>query len=377
MTMAHPIEILGAEAITGSPAMFPAATGIPGGVVLTYSTVPDGWPGGEVHAVRSTDGGSTWSSPVPVVVPTGEETAILAATGLARLRDGTLLLPVNGITWPAGSGTENRQARLRLTRSADDGATWEDSRVVDVDFFWPAVYGDILEFDDGELLWPVWGRRVASERWRSVVLSSRDAGRSWSVKGTIAFDPDARLTGDYVETGNGAQTGEEDTNAVSFRPHDPTDGFSETSVVELADGRLFAVLRQQGVDGDQSLLFFGSFSDDRGETWSPYRSLGFSGMSPTLHRIGDGRLLLASRRSAPEGTGIAPAVDVRVASADAATWSEPLALREPLGGMLESEYQCGYPTIVPSADPAVVDVYFYSYAGGRYIGRNRVRVSAP
>lgn len=371
------IDILSADAITGAPAMFPGATTIPGGVVLSYSTVPDGWPGGEVHAIRSIDGGVTWSQADPVGVPVGEETAVLSSTGLMRRSDGTLLQPLDAVTWEAGTGTEHRKARLRLARSTDDGATWGPAELVDVPFHWPANYGDLIEFEDGEILWPVWGIEREGEKWRSTVISSLDGGDTWTVKGSIAYDPNARLLGEYVDTGNGANSEDDDTSSVSFRPHDPTDGFTETSIIELQDGRLFAVLRQQGVDGDQTLLFFGSYSSDRGATWTPYRSLGFTGMSPALHRFPDGRLLLAYRRTAPDGSGLTPAVDVRLASADGASWSDLVELQDPHGARLVSEYQVGYPTIVETDDPQTVDVYFYSFAegSGRYIARNRVRVT--
>ncbi|MEU4014578.1 sialidase family protein [Microbacterium sp. NPDC028030] len=357
--------------VADAPAMFPAAVRTPTAHVVAYSTVPDGWPGGEVHVTRSLDGGATWTRAVPVAVPRGDEEAVLGAIGMARLSDGTILLPVNTVRWTPGEGTAGRRIALRLVRSRDDGATWDAGDDVRIDFHWPAVYGEILEFDDGELLWPIWGRQRAEEKWRSAVLSSRDAGASWRIAGTIAFDPDASLTGAYVDTGNGDRAdGDEDTSDPSFRPHDPTDGFSETSVCLLEDGRLLAVLRQQGVGRDETLRFHRAYSADRGATWTPYEQLAFSGMSPALARFGDGRLLLVSRRCAPEGSGIEPAVEARVGDPQGATWSEPVALRDPRDGRLTAEYQCGYPAVV--REGSAFRVYFYSYdeRSGRYVGWN-------
>jgi hypothetical protein len=357
--------------VTDAPAMFPAAVRTPSAIVVAYSTVPDGWPGGEVHVTRSLDGGATWTAGRAVAVPGGGDDAVLGAIGLARLSDGTLLLPVNTVRWTAGEGTAGRRVRLRLIRSVDDGASWDEGRAVDAGFFWPAVYGQILEFDDAELLWPVWGRLHAEQRWRSSVLTSRDGGRSWALKGTIAYDPGARLRGDYVDSGNGARAGDTaDTADPAFRPHDPTDGFSETSVCVLADGRLLAVIRQQGVDGDDALHFYRSFSGDRGSTWTPAERLGFSGMSPALARLADGCLLLVSRRSAPEGSDVEPAVEARVGDASGEVWSEPVPLADPNGTRLEAEYQCGYPAIL--TEGAAVRVFFYSFAPdqGRFVAWN-------
>lgn len=355
--------------------MFPAAVRTPSAVVVAYSTVPDGWPGGEVHVTRSLDGGATWTAGGAVAVPEGEDDAVLGAIGLARLSDGSLLMPVNTVRWTAGEGTAGRRIGLRLVRSDDDGASWDAGRAVETGFFWPAVYGQILEFDDAELLWPIWGRLRAEQKWRSAVFASRDGGRSWELKGTIAYDPAATLRGEYVDSGNGTRTGDPaDTTAPSFRPHDPTDGFSETSVCLLADGRLLAILRQQGVDGDDALHFYRSWSGDRGTTWTPAERLGFSGMSPALARLDDGRLLLVSRRCAPEGSGVEPAVEARVADAAGEVWGEPVPLADPYGTRLDAEYQCGYPAIV--TEGAVARVFFYSFApgDGRFVAWNTVEL---
>lgn len=372
------LSVIDAGVAVDTPAMFPAAARTATAVVVSYSTVPDGWPGGEVGVRRSLDGGTTWEPPKIVARPGEGEDAALGALGLTALRSGTLLLPYNTVTWTPGRGVEGCRLGLRLLRSTDDGTTWTAPQTIEVDFFGPAVYGELLELDDGELLWPVWGQRIEGETWTSAILSSLDGGGTWRIKGTIAFDATARLVGAYVDGGNtGATDGAIDLSEIDdpdFRPHDTTDGFSETSVARLADGRLLAVLRQQGVEGDQTLLLFTSVSEDRGETWTPYESLGFSGTSPALFRTSGG-LLLGTRRFVPETGGVAPAVELRAGTPDGTRWSEPVPLTDPFGTVLTAEYQCGYPTIVPESDETVL-VYFYSYlpAGGRYIAWNRVRI---
>jgi hypothetical protein len=375
MTAVASLSVTAAGVVADSPAMFPAAVRTDEWIVVAYSTVADGWPGSEVRVTRSPDDGITWTRPVTVAAASGDEVAVNGAIGLARLADGTLLLPYNGVRWTPGMGTEGRRLSLRLARSRDDGISFETGEPIDVGFFWPAVYGQIIELDGGEVLWPIWGRQLESEKWRSVVLSSDDAGVTWRLKSTIAYDPDARLIGEYVETGDLGAEGsvtEEETSDPSFRPHDPTDGFSETSVCQLEDGRLLAILRQQGVDGDQSLLFFRAYSADRGETWSHYEPLPFTGMSPALWRLPDGALLLASRRCAPDGSGIPAGVEARLGSPDGAEWGEPISLRDAHGVDPQSEYQCGYPAIVSGATRDSAIVVFYSYVPnvGRYLAWN-------
>lgn len=361
--------------------MFPGCVVTPSGVVLAYSTVPDGWPGGTVGVRRSADGAANWDVAQIVARPAPGEDAALGALGLTRLRDGRLLLPYNAVTWQAGRGVEGCLLALRLVESRDDGATWSAPMAVEVDFDRPAVYGDMLEMADGELLWPVWGEHRMGERWRSALLSSRDGGRRWALKSTIAYDPDARMSGKYVESGD---TGASDTGVADFsrhddpdfRPHNATDGFNETSVVQLAHGRLLALLRQQGVDGDQDLALFSVLSDDNGASWTVYERTGLTGMSPAVVRTSDGRLLLGSRRFVADES-VEPGVEVRIGSADGSDWSEPVKLMDAYGTRLTGEYQCGYPAFAAEASGTWL-VFFYSCQpdGARYVAWNRLEIGA-
>jgi len=368
------MRITASGSVTDAPAMFPAAARTREVIVLAYSTVPDGWPGGEVKVVRSEDEGATWSHPIAGFSPRAGEDAVLGAVGLTCLADGTLLLPLNTVTWGEDAKASGRRLGLRLPRSSDGGRSWEDDVAVELPGFdRPAVYGELIERPDGELLWPVWGSMRAGERWRSAILSSRDRGKSWAVKGTVAFDPNARLRGPYVDSGDATLTRvTQQVDDPNFRPHDSTDGFSETSVLELADGRLFAVIRQQGVGGDDRLTMYGAWSRDGGTTWTSHRSLGFSGTSPLLRRGPGDSLLLFSRRHLPQGSTMSPAVELRQSHDEGASWHEIGVLREPNGAALTAEYQCGYPAAVARPDGLLVFFYSLLAGRGRFIGWNRV-----
>lgn len=373
------IRVIGSGVAMDSPSMFPAAAMTPSGIVLAYSTVPDGWPGGTIGIRRSVDGAAQWDEARIVARAAPGEDAALGALGLTRLRDGRLLLPYNAVTWQPGKGVEDCLLGLRLLKSTDDGASWSAPSAVTIDFDRPAVYGEMIELGDGELLWPVWGEWRQGERWRSALLSSRNGGRNWTVKSTIAFDPNARMSGQYVETGD---TGASDSDTADFsrhddpdfRPHNATDGFNETSVVQLADGRLLAVLRQQGVDSDQTLALFAAFSDDNGASWSTYQRMGFGGMSPAVARMKNGQLLLGSRRFVADDK-VEPAVEVRVGTADGTRWSDPVPLQDAFGTKLTGEYQCGYPSFVEEAAGTWL-AFFYSCKpdGTRYVAWNRLEI---
>ncbi len=354
-------------AVDSVPAMFPGVARAGDDVVVSFSTVPDGWPGGEVGICRSADGGTTWSPPRIVARPGGRVQAVLNAVGLTSLADGTLLLPYNGVRWTSGGGVGGRVVSLNLLASRDSGETWSDERRIDVDFHGPCVYGNILELGD-RLLWPIWGQQRPGERWRSALLESSDHGSTWALGATIGYDPAARMTGEYVvPVASGLTcTGDPDPTLTvdpAFRPHSPIDGFTETTVTLLEDGSLLAVLRQQGVGGDNTLQLFQSRSADDGRQWSDPEPLGFSGMSPLLHRVPGGLLLGYRRRIDPEAPGPA-AVDVRAASPDGSAWSEPSTLLDPHGTVCTQEYQCGYPAMIAVGSGQVLAL-FYSYSQGR------------
>lgn len=379
-------DVVGSGVVVDSvAAMFPGLTWVGDQLLATYSTVPDGWPGGTVGMVHSADGGQTWTGPRTVVEPPAGYDAVLNAVGVTTLRDGNVLLPYNGVRWTPGRGVGGRVISLHLLRSTDGGQTWTGGDPIDIGFYGPCVYGRLVELADGRVLWPVWGQQAADERWRSVLLESADAGFTWKVGVTIGYDPQARMAGPYTipEVGGLGLDGNPDLSRTAdpaFRPHSPIDGFTETTVEMIDSGRLLAVLRQQGVDGDETMQMFRSESIDDAATWSAPQRIGFAGMSPLLHRTVDGSLLLASRRFVPgggsstPGGSTTPGVEFRVSHDGGDTWSEPAPLRDPHGRQPTAEYQCGYPAMVNLPDGGVLTV-FYSYAPdtGRFVAWNTLR----
>jgi hypothetical protein len=289
---------------------------------------------------------------------------VLNAVGLTALRDGTLLLPLNDVV--TEPGFISRNATLHILRSTDEGATWQNWQPVAESILEPFTYGQIVELGDGTLLCPIWGRWRSEERWRSGALFSSDGGRSWGEPVSIAYDPSARLVTDYAQSAiNGFdEQGNVDMGAISsptFRPHSSIDGFTETSVIELAGGRLLALLRQQGVEGDQTLFFYRALSSNGGRSWSPYQRTSLRGMSPCLHHAPDGRLLLAYRRYAPDGDpASAPGLSIAASDDDGATWETITTLVEPKGTQYIGEYQVGYPALANLPDGRIFALY-YSY----------------
>lgn len=346
-----------------SPGMFPGVAVTSGGLVASYSTVPDGMPGGCIGTIHSSDGLS-WHDPTIVVEPADPGEAAINQVGLRRLSNGELLMPFCRVRIVGGYAA--RQATLHMARSTDDGATWTLSEAISLDFLEPLTYGGLVEVEPGKLICPIWGRRREGERWRSAVIFSGDSGRTWSPESvTIGYDPNARLRGDYAqpranaldENGNPAYSNISDPE---FRPHADVDGFTETSIVALNDGSLLAILRQQGVGGDTDLWFYRSTSDDGGVTWSSPERLEFAGTSPALYVTRGGELLLGYRVFAPSELGVVPGVRVVVSRDRGITWGDGIDLVDPKGYVWTSEYQCGYPDFAEMEDGTLV-VVFYSY----------------
>jgi len=142
--------------------------------------------------MRSGDGGRTWD----VVTVTRPVSSVL--------RDGTLLTP----HVPAGTAQKwpTEDGRLLLFRSGDLGQTWQElggPGPLPVDLYPQA--GPVTQLRDGTLVWPV-GIAVPGTNHVTYAFRSADGGRTWSEGSPIC----------------------------------PT---GEPSVIELASGRLLAVIR--------------------------------------------------------------------------------------------------------------------------------------
>lgn len=113
--------------------------------------------------IRSDDKGATWTSPTTVVPGTVAEWVTAAATP-----DGTLVVS----TWRAAeTGRE-----LLVARSYDHGATWSAPDVVATDVAGP--YPGLAAGADGRV--GVVYAAADGDRWRQVVATSDDEGRTWA-----------------------------------------------------------------------------------------------------------------------------------------------------------------------------------------------------
>ncbi len=217
-----------------------------------------------IGTVMSRDDGATWSTYAPME----HRDPVYTEGGALQLHDGTILM-LDTFVMPAD---KPEHGIGELWKSHDDLRTWEGPFSVDFDL--PGVkfgssaddrgkplpagwmHRSLLELPNGDLIATMYGwfngdtapsaYQPAMKKMRSVVIRSRDQGKSWAYLSTIA-----------VDTGTG------------------TEGFDEPVMVRVArgphTGRLLTLMRT-GRD------LYGAHSDDDGVSWSRPAAVHFNGI---------------------------------------------------------------------------------------------------
>ena len=304
-------------------------------------------PYGQVHMIRSSDGGLSWSAPhVLVDGPLDDRDC-----GVTETSRGTLLVNwFTSVTWMFSLVRNESGESLWLTReqmlawgeirrrlvedgvdvraelghfcirSTDGGQSWSE-RI-------PAVantpHGPI-ELSDGTLFYagkkldtPNQYRRGNPHGGSDLGAAvSHDDGLSWQWFSTIA-PPEGQEAGDCHE------------------PH----------AVEAANGDIVVQIRSGGPRYPGETLQ--CESSDGGRTWSPVRSIGVWGQPSHLLRLADGRLLMTyGYRREPYGN------QARVSENHGRSWSEPMTI--------SSDGCCGdlgYPSTVQLGDGSLAAVWY-------------------
>ena len=345
------------------PALFPGLTRAANGhLLVSFCTTFDCQNGGQAYLLRSSDDGRTWPEVAVLLKSRNSDGAINLSVGMTRLQDGTILYPCCDarITrkW------DQHDADLIILRSKDHGNTWTDGTPVRVGMKEPFAYGGIIELKNGEVLCPIWGKRTSEEAWRSGVVRSRDGGVTWGDYRTIAYDPSAqpvsRPSDPIHSHSNVSSLGEKSQNEPEFH----CAGFNETTLLELPDGRVLAILRQHGIDGGQRELYR-CISSDQGHSWSSPIRLDVWGTSPSLHLLPNGTIIVGYRNHLGNPQGLlTPGVGVSVSHDSGETWGEHFLLEDPKGYRYLQEFEAGYPAFLTMPDGSIM-VVFYSFDPSR------------
>ena len=205
-----------------------------------------------ISAVKSTDGGRTWSAPVTLQENDGQ--ANVMSVSLLRSSSGDVLF-----FYLLKNSLSDLKAYVR--RSADDTKTWSEPTLLTPEPGYHVMNNArIIQLRSGRLLAPVatcgtvFGK---ADPFRTVVYRSDDDGKSWQ-RGTTFLTA-------------------------------PKRGAMEPGLIELKDGRVLQIIRTQ------TGYLWRSYSTDGGDTWTTAEPWNIEAPeSPaTITRIpGTGALLL-------------------------------------------------------------------------------------
>ncbi len=306
-------------------------------------------PFGQVHLLRSSDNGTTWSEPeILANGPLDDRDA-----GILYTSQGTLLVNwFTSINWlerlvkaeAEGKdslqklGTDGYIARCQkirtlltdeiikkelgvwMLRSTDGGKTWEDKYLVAEGAGSP--HGP-AKLADGTLLfvgnWRDCPAAIKSDEPITTLGArlSRDDGRTWELIGTI---PERQ--GDIPEL------------------------YCEPHALQLPDGRLITHIRNHN-ERDKTYILQ-SESTDGGKTWSEPHNTGLIGYPAHLLLLKDGRILTSyGYRNSPRGNRVALSKD------GGKTWNEPIVLDEKTIGR-----DLGYPSSVELPDSSIISIWY-------------------
>jgi len=252
--------------------------------------------GGRVAGAFSSDEGRTWTS-ARTLIDTPEDDRDPSVTQMA---DGRLALTFFTYAGEGKFGTA-------IAYSADAGTSWTPAQPIAPGY---AVSSPVREIQGGRWVLGVYWEDAAAKQGHGGVLLSDDRGRTWTPP--VKIDNAGRRLD------------------------------AETDVIELRDGRLWAA--QRGASGVQ---LHGSFSTDRGQTWSASTPAGFEGHCPYLLRTAEGAVLLAVREF--DNGPIKGATTLRISRDECRTWSAPVVV-DRRGG--------SYPSVVPLKDGSILMVWY-------------------
>ena len=309
-----------------------------------------------VQACRSEDEGQTWSGPHLVTVdPRGG----VMDRGVHTLPDGSIFLHSSCTELvPAADAVEHggswvvQHGKPFWVRSRDDGYTWSAPKrfppLPDAVWGHPAQHSGVsrsglLVMPDGRLFMPSKATDLTTGEFRyfGMLRVSSDMGETWEYGGRIAEDPVAHFSEPTIHRTPSGRI------LVLFRCHPGSLGPD--------------IVRDQGFEGPliDDPAFVGRllvlvYSDDDGETWSPWCPTTVHGSPGHMLGLRDGRIFLTvgTRWEGQRGC-VGRVLDPEGSDLDTA----PEFVIE--GSGLSAD--CGYPWSVELNDGRVLVAYWHHY----------------
>jgi predicted neuraminidase len=292
-------------------ALFDAIPGMIGHHAATITAFPDGellaaWysytgphelDGSAIYMARRPAGDDAWQPPqLHIDRPAGDGNPVLYSQG----DDVWLFQAVIPFGWST--------AHIEMQRSEDRGGTWTPPVVIDGPLGANTRYPPV-RLNDGRLLLPAY-----DDLWQRTLFYISTDGVGWQLQPII-------------------------DNGSDNRPIQP-------SVVQLAGGRLLAVMRNTG-----GQWLWVTASDDLGQTWSRPTDSGFAnpGSAAALAKLATGHLILVFNDHPTQRSNLT----VAMSEDDGLTWP----WRRLLAADDESR---SYPSIVQSPDGRVHILYSLS-----------------
>ena len=224
------------------------------------------------RAFVSTDDGKTWT-PTPMFKD-GTKSHACGGGAMLLTRDGILVVAfMNHVEIKRGKwlfhdrkAMEEWQLPVYVTRSADEGKTWEPPQKIHDG--WCGSLSTMIETKSGRIVFASQVLAVDPGRHVSMTYASDDKGKTWRR-----------------------------SNIIDLGGCGHHDGNCEATLVELTDGRLWMLLRTN-LD-----KFWEAFSTDGGLSWRTIQPSQFDASSSPgmLTRLASGRLILVWNRLYPEG----------------------------------------------------------------------------
>ena len=266
------IEIIDSGYVSRDDSAFPTLAILDNGEIVCGYTARGKGPDalGGTDWSKSSDQGASWTYG-GVILPRKEDPVLVSSLRLSVSSDGTLLAygsrdKIKGIGDSRTFGEDTNEPVL--CRSGDDGKTWSDPEVL------PNNLSRIYEIsnpiiDAGNNIWLAPAATLSDGDKlgeRVVVFRSEDKGNFWPEYSTVFYDPEGKK------------------------------GFFEQKIINLGQGRLFAVAWTVIMGEYRDLENHYSFSNDFGVTWLPAKPIGIKGQTLSPLLIDENRFLFLSNR---------------------------------------------------------------------------------